>query len=418
MSKKDNYISVSELNTTIKDILTTNLSQQLKIKGELSNIKYSGNHTYLTLKDDTSSISVTAWNTKFTNLNNGDDVMVIGKLSCFLKAGTYQINATKIERIGIGHLHEMMEENKKNFEEKGYFAKSINNNYFPNKINKIGILTASGGAALHDILYVLDKNAFCGKVYVKNCSVQGVNCPSSVKNGISFFNKLHETTHIDVLIIARGGGSFEDLVGYSSKEIVKSIYKTPIFTISAVGHEVDTMLSDYAANYRAPTPSVAGEIVSSLEKKKKDTLLTSIDRLLITKTQIKNKLLAFQETLKSQTKILKNMDPQSFIYNEINKFSKIKSDFKTTTKNCISKYFNKLEILNMQNELYNPRKTFENGFVAIIDENNNLINTLESYNKIKEQKQKLKIIFVDGEIELLNDNTDFSKSLKNVKKSK
>lgn len=397
MSKKDNFITVTDLNVMIKDTLTTKFSSQLKVKGELSNIKASGPHTYLTLKDDDSSISITAWNTKFPNLKNGDDVIVTGKIACFLKGGSYQVSATKIERIGVGHLHEILEQNKKMFTDKGYFSKSTLQLQLPTTINRIGILTASGGAALHDILYVLEKNMFFGEVCIKNCSVQGQMCPESVANGILFFNNLHETKPIDVLIIARGGGSFEDLIGYSSKEVVKAIHKTNVYTISAVGHEVDTMLSDYSANYRAPTPSIAGEVVSSVQKRKKEQLVHCAEHMLIVKMQIKNKLENYVNALQSHAKLLKSMDPINYLTNELNKFARIKIDLEGVLQNAINKKLNEIEKLSNLNESFNPAKTFENGYVAIIDEQNNLINTLELFNAKIKENQKLKIVFTDGE---------------------
>lgn len=397
MSKKDNFITVNQLNTTIKDTLTAQFNNQLKVKGELSNIKGSGLHTYLTLKDSESSISVVAWNTKFTNLNNGDDVMVTGKIACFIKGGSYQLSASKIERIGIGHLHEVLEQNKKIFLEKGYFTKSQLFVPLPNTIKSIGILTAKEGAALHDILYVLKNNMFHGKVFIKNCSVQGQLCPQSVSEGIAYFNDLNKTNPINILIVSRGGGSFEDLIGYSSKEIVRAIHKTSIYTISAVGHEVDTMLSDFSANYRAPTPSVAAEVVSSIQKKKREELLHNLEQVQTLKLQIKNKIASFKELIKSSLNLLQTVNPLNYLTNELNKLDTVKYNIQLIVKNSINKCKNEIEKYEAKNLSFSPAQTFENGYVAIIDEQNNLINSLELFNK---SKQKLKIVFIDGEIEL------------------
>jgi exodeoxyribonuclease VII large subunit len=400
MSKKENFITVSDLNNIIRDTLVEKFSSQLKVKGELSNIKISGQHTYLTLKDSNSSINVVAWNTKFQNINNGDDVMVTGKIACYVKGGTYQLSVSKIDKIGIGHLHEILEENKKLFLEKGYFTKSQVCLPLPDIVKSIGILTASEGAALHDILYVLKKNMFHGKVYIKNCSVQGQLCPQSVSNGITFFNNLNKKNHVDILIVSRGGGSFEDLIGYSSKEIVKAIYKTSIYTISAVGHEVDTMLSDFSADYRAPTPSIAAEVVSCTQKKRKEELGNNLAYIQTLKIQIINKLENYKESLKSSSKILNTLNPENYLINELNKFERIRYDFHNTINNVIEKHKNELEKNSTKNESFNPAQTFENGYVAIVDEQNNLINTLNMFNEHMATKQKLKIVFIDGEIDI------------------
>ena len=381
MYKKDNFITVTDLNNTIKATITEKFLSQLNVKGEISNVKTSGPHTYLTLKDSDSSINVVAWNIKFPNIHNGDDVIVTGKIACFIKGGTYQISASKIDKIGIGHFYEILEQNKKTFTEKGYFEKSQLCLPLPDVIKCIGILTSSEGAALHDILYVLKKNMFYGKVYIKNCSVQGQLCSQSVSEGINFFNNFNKKDSVDVLIITRGGGSFEDLIGYSSKEIVKAIYKTPIYTISAVGHEVDTMLSDYSANYRAPTPSIAAEVVSSIQKKIKDNLADNLEYVQTLKIQIKNKLVNFKESLKSASKMLNAISPLNYLTNELNKLDRIKSDLHSKIKNIIEKNKNELNNYSIKNNSFNPAQTFENGFVAIIDEQNNLINSLKTFNE-------------------------------------
>lgn len=402
MSKKDSFITVTDFNNLVRDALVGTFTNQIKIKGEISNIKSSGPHTYLTLKDENSAISVVSWNSKFDNLKNGDDVLASGKITCFLKSGTYQINASKIERIGAGLLNEILEKNKKLFEKKGYFSKSERHIPLPSKINRIGILTASEGAALQDILYVLKSNSFNGEVCFKNCAVQGQSCPKSVSDGIEYFNDLHKKKHIDVLIVARGGGSFEDLMGFSSKEIVKSIYKTKIYTISAIGHEVDTMLSDFTANCRAPTPSVAGELISSAQKTEKDILRSNLENLSRLKLLIKNKLFINLEKINSGKKLLKSVDPVSFINSEIDKFCRMKTFVHSKVSSNISDLQTMIEKYKMKNEMYDPKTTLENGYVAVVDDDNNLVNSIKEFETKFQEKQKLKIVFTDGELDILS----------------
>ena len=200
MSKKENFITVSQLNDKIKGLLTKSFGEQIKIKGEISNVKVSNGNTFLTLKDDESSINVVSWRNEIKNIKNGDDVVVTGNVTCYPKQGTYQVTTHKIDRIGIGNLYEKLEKNKKTFEEKGYFSKSKEKTYFPTTINRVAILTSKEGAAIQDILYQLRVNLFCGEVYVKNCQVQGQSCPQSICDGIEYFNKLNKTKPIDILL--------------------------------------------------------------------------------------------------------------------------------------------------------------------------------------------------------------------------
>lgn len=412
MSKKEGFITVSELNNLIKDTIVNTFTDIIKLKGEISNIKSSGAHTYLTLKDENTAINVTMWNAKINNLKNGDDVIATGKLTCYPKMGIYQLIASKIDRIGEGALHELLEKNKKIFENKGYFSKSQKSIPIPDKISRIGILTASEGAALQDILYVLKTNSFGGEVLIKNCSVQGQQCPKSVSDGINYFNELHKKKQIDVLIIARGGGSFEDLIGYSSKEIIKSIYSTKIYTISAIGHEVDNMLSDMTANFRAPTPSIAGELISSSQKMEKEKVRQNIEKLTRIKIQIKNKIMSLSEEINSNKKILITINPINFINNEIDKLNRTNLFVYNKIQNKIINITNQLEKYKLKNESYNPSNTFKSGYVAVVDDENNLINDLTKFEELFNSKQKLKIIFANGEFDL----STLKRSKTNVKK--
>lgn len=400
MSKKDNFITVSELNEQIKVILLENLSDTVRVKGEISNIKISGKNIYLTLKDELSAINVISWGggeTLAGTVQNGDDVIVTGKMNCFQKQGTYQIILAKIEKVGIGNLHEKYENLKKTFEQKGYFSKKRK---IPNNIGRIAVLTSSEGAVLQDIFYVLKSNHFSGEVHVKNCFVQGQNCPQSVKEGIEFFNKLHKSKPFDLLLIARGGGSFEDLMGYSSKEVVKAIYESQIITISAIGHETDCMLSDLAADFRAPTPSIAGEVISSAQKKKKELLIKNLERIMNIECIISNKLETIKDKLIQYSKMSDTFNPGKFIDNEL---EKLERKVMIIENNIISNHddiFYKIEKLKHRNDQFDTKKMLTRGYNILVNEDNELISSTKTLKNIIGKKQKLKIIFADGELDL------------------
>lgn len=396
MSKKD-IVSVSELNEAIKSIFVSQMSTTVKVTGEISNIKISNNNTFLTLKDENASISVISWGTKFDKLKNGDDVVVVGKITCYPKQGTYNITTHKIERIGVGNLHEKYEKSKLSFENKGYFSSKKT---FPTKINRIAILTSTEGAALQDVMYVLKSNSFSGEILIKNCIVQGTQCPQSIEDGINFFDKIHEENKIDVLLITRGGGSFEDLMGYSSKEAVKSIHKSDIFIISAVGHEIDNMLSDFAADCRAPTPSVAAEMISQSQKDIYDKLSKYSDKLSKIHVVMSSKMNGYEERLKYFKKTLHSLSPITFINTELSRIDNNKKLLNSKLKDNIDYLELELERLKNKNETYNISKTMENGFVAILDEDNQLINSISILKEKIKCKENLKIILADGEYKL------------------
>ena len=396
MANKEIILSVSELNEGIKEILHNTIHDLIKIKGDVSNVKISNGNTFLTLKDSASQINITYWGGKIENLVNGDEVIVEGYLNCYTKTGTYQIRAKNIEKVGIGMLYEEYTKLKNSFDKKGYFDKSKIKKKLPENINNIGILTSSEGAALQDILYVLNSNAFNGKVFIKNCMVQGINCPKSIKEGIKYFNNLNKKNKLDILIVTRGGGSFEDLMGFSSKEAVKSINKCKIYTISAVGHEIDNMLSDYSADYRAPTPSIAGELVSSINKKKVDMLNNSNIKLMELTNSIRYKLNNYESKIESNTKLLNIINPINILNEQINKLDMLKNNLFNKIDGNINSYLSKINKYTNINNNYDNSKILKSGYTMIVDEDNNIINSIIDYKNGK----KLKIIFHNGIIDI------------------
>lgn len=397
MSDNDeNNLTVSELNDSIKSLLLENYPKLLKIHGEISAIKNSGKNVYLTLKDKTSGINVVAWDKKFDNIKNGDDVVISGKINCFQKNGTYQLVASKIDKMGIGLLYAQYEQMKQTFESNGYFTQK---RQFPKTINVIAILTASEGAALQDILYVLKKNMYNGKILVKNCFVQGQQCPKSVECGIQYFNDLDDV-NIDVLLISRGGGSFEDLIGYSSKEVVKAIYKSKIFTISAIGHEVDNMLSDYAADYRAPTPSIAAEVITTQQKCKIDKLTNFANKLEQTKMTIENAIDKYINDIQCNKKILLSLNPINNIESEMTKLNNFQKTFENKIKLHIDRFDKNITKLKANCELYNSSNIMKKGYSLIIDGKGNIINDSKTFLECVKKNKQIKIAFGDAQIDL------------------
>ena len=261
-NNNNNALTVSDLTELIKDALKINFDKTLCIVGEISNYKVSKNNLFFTLKDEDATLSVVMWNYNIKkdkpDLDEGKKVKVYGRLTVFNKFGSYNLTAFKVELLGVGDLYQEYMTLKEKYKELGYFDET-KKKQLPQNITKIGIITALDGAALQDFLYVLKKNNYCGEILIKGCIVQGKDCPKSVGTCLKELDKMG----LDVIIVARGGGSFEDLFGFSNKEVVDALHEMTTCTISAIGHEIDFMLSDYVADIRAPTPSIAGEIISS-----------------------------------------------------------------------------------------------------------------------------------------------------------
>jgi exodeoxyribonuclease VII large subunit len=346
--------TVVELNNSIKDMLLLNFNDTIKVSGEISNMKISNGHLYSTLKQNDSAISMIFWSFASNNIKieNGDKVVAEGKISCFTKTGTYNITVKKITHMGAGDLNKIYDNLKKKCDKLGYFSDTTKKK-LPEFINRVGILTAPEGAALQDVLYVFKKNNFNGTIVIKRCKVQGQSCPQSIEDGMQ---ELLEWTDdqgkkLDVILITRGGGSFEDLMGFSDIKVIEAIYKSDIYTISAIGHEVDFMLSDYVADYRAPTPSISAEYISNNQKIVIATLNSNkiyFDDYV--KSKIENKLNQYLNKFESYIYKLKN--PTNEIDDNITKLSELKKSLENKISNILVSYTDNNKNLKNKFELY------------------------------------------------------------------
>ncbi len=256
-------MTVSEITTQIKRNLETSFSS-VSITGELSNFSpASSGHWYFTLKDANAAISGVMFrgaNSKISfTPTDGMAVTVEGNVSVYAPRGSYQIICTTMQKQGEGDLLAMLEERKRRLAQEGLFDQS-HKQQLPKLPKKIGVITSPTGAAIRDILQVLQRRNSGLDVVVLPTLVQGDGAGASVAARIRQANRLNIA---DVLIVGRGGGSLEDLLPFSEEEVVRAIYHSKIPVVSAVGHEVDTMLSDYVADLRAPTPSAAAELVAA-----------------------------------------------------------------------------------------------------------------------------------------------------------
>ncbi len=258
-------LTVTQLNKYVKALLDENSAlKQIYIKGEISNFKHyaSSGHCYFTLKDKTAAIRCVMFSSsaKFLKFMPQDGMAVIlgGSVTLYEKDGAYQFYATDMQPEGIGALTIAYEQLKEKLSAQGIFSEDIKKP-LPQMPKTIGIVTAQGGAALQDMLNILSRRYPIGKVRLYPVAVQGVQAAPTITKAINFVN---EEGICDVIIVGRGGGSIEDLWAFNEEAVVMAVYNSEIPVISAVGHEVDYTLCDFAADRRAATPSEAAEIVA------------------------------------------------------------------------------------------------------------------------------------------------------------
>ncbi|MCR4938486.1 MAG: exodeoxyribonuclease VII large subunit [Treponemataceae bacterium] len=270
---KNNFLSVSEFTEQIKQLLE-NTFPPVAIEGEISNYRPSSSgHIYFSLKDDKAVIQAVLFKYK-SNLTfipkDGMTVRIKGKLSVYPQRGNYQIIVDTMEEAGTGDILAMLEERKRRLAMEGLFDEE-NKRALPFFPRTVGVVTSPTGAALRDIMQIMKRRNPAISIIIFPCAVQGAEAAPQIVRCIQTANKFHMA---DVLIVGRGGGSIEDLLPFSDEQVVRAVAASEIPVVSAVGHEIDWALSDYAADRRAPTPSAGAELCTPLLS----DVLETIDR--------------------------------------------------------------------------------------------------------------------------------------------
>lgn len=268
----DTIFSVSDASALLKNVVETAFPR-IRIRGELSQItRASSGHMYMTIKDAGAAISMIIWRGTPVpfKLEDGLEVIVTGRLTTYPARSNYQVIVSEIEMAGVGALLKMLEQRKQKLAAEGLFDAS-RKKPLPRLPRRVGVVTSPTGAAFQDIQNRL-RERFPVHVILYPATVQGATAAAEVAAGIEYFNRMK---NVDVIIVARGGGSLEDLLPFSEEIVVRAAAVSEIPLISGVGHEPDWMLIDFAADFRAPTPTGAAETVVPT----KLALMTELDNL-------------------------------------------------------------------------------------------------------------------------------------------
>lgn len=255
--------SVTQLNKYVKDLIENDeLLYLVSVRGEISNFNdhlRTGNY-YFSLKDDGGVLKGVMFSNFKNKLNfkpeNGMKVVITGRITVYVRDGSYQIQAYTMEPDGIGSLYLAFEQLKKKLEAKGYFDPAAKKP-IPRFPETVGIITSPTGAAIRDMINVATRRFLPAKLVLFPCLVQGESAPAQLCSGVRFFN---DRRPVDVIILGRGGGSLEELWAFNDERLADEIFRSRVPVISAVGHETDFSISDFVADLRAPTPSAAAEL--------------------------------------------------------------------------------------------------------------------------------------------------------------
>ena len=390
-------LKVVEANKLFKQILKDNLDPVLEIEGEVSNFKkaYNG-HCYFDLKDADGLVSCIIWSSiaaGLSELKNGDNIEVSGKFDLYVKSGRININVFSFKKQGVGDIQAKFLKLKQKLEKEGYFDESIKKN-IPLNCNIIGVVSSGTGAAIKDICSVLYRRNPYIKVYFYASKVQGNDCHLDIAKGIQLLDNKSTELGIESIIVSRGGGSIEDLWGYNEIDVVKAIYncKTPI--ISGVGHEIDFTLCDFAADFRAITPSAAAERVTS---KPVDEYIDKIEMYYSSiNAMVEDKILSEKNRICNMEKIIKLKEPKNLLENYI---SKMNNQLELIYQNIYGRINRKKDRFENIKKIFLEKEILQilrKGFIIIQNDKKEIINSVSQFKEHKNKEKKL--IFHDGSI--------------------
>ena len=402
---------VSQFNKAIKDIIEDHFSY-VRIKGEISEIRVATKgQIYITLKDKNSILSAVVWEQKKRSLTFepeiGMEVTLTGRVTTWSKfKTTYQIDVDKIEIAGEGALLKIIEDRKKRLREKGYFDQEIKKQipYLP---SRIGVITSPTGSVIHDIINRVSER-FKTPIDLWPVAVQGTDAPRNIIDAIKGFNSLGDQNKPNVIIIARGGGSTEDLMAFNDEQLAVAVSTSDIPIISAIGHETDTTIIDYVSDLRASTPTAAAELVVPVKLELANIISGLNQRMIYRMDNIfkenftnLNSLISYLKTPQQIIESFKerlNYMGAGLIRNLQNNVQIISRDFSALTNSLKLPYdlinFNKSKIRVFSKNLYSlVRRDFlsvnekYNYYIKLIEANSIQSNLKKGYSIISKNKK-------------------------------
>ena len=384
-------ITVSKLNAYVKAIIDNDeLLNNVYIKGEISNLKkhYTG-HYYFTLKDKDSLIKCVMFKSYTSYLNfdveDGMNVVILGTVAVYERDGIYQIYAKGMELDGVGDLYAAYEKLKAKLEVEGLFDQKYKKKipYLP---KEIGVVTSKTGAVIRDIINVTTRRYPMVHIKLYPASVQGKGAAETIVKGIEYFNK---SQNVDLIIIARGGGSLEDLWPFNEEITARAIFASKIPIISAVGHETDFTIADFVADLRAPTPSAAGEL--------------AVPDIMELKWKLNNMKLQLGRSLKKRLELMQTRyssiinrkifkEPNVMLADKILALNGFEKDLNNCIKAELKDRKNRFEKVVATLDSLSPLKTLSRGYTVLEDKNGDVVTT----SKDLKSGDVVKIILHDG----------------------
>lgn len=388
----DLTLSVSKLNEYVNSLLSNDLRlRSVKVKGEISALKLQqgSGHLYFTLKDETAVIRCIMFASKVASLRfepaDGIKVIVSGKVEIYSPSGQYSFNVTGMQQAGEGELYRQFVETSNRLRALGLFDRK---RPIPSLPKCVGVVTSDTGAALHDITSVIRRRFPCMDIVVAPAAVQGKNAPSELIRALEAVNN---DARADVIIIGRGGGSYEELSCFNDEQLAYAVFNSRIPVISAVGHEVDFTIVDFVSDLRAPTPSAAAEICVPVYSELTEALNT-VRSTLNGEAMQRIDMLKLNLMLTSETSALS--DPSSIFTDRIRRIN----DMAVNMKHALERHFGELcskhETRTEKLMALNPNAVLSRGYAIVKSENGQFLRSISD----AEVNDRVEIILSDGKL--------------------
>lgn len=382
--------TVSQANQYIKNMFNQDfLLNNISVRGEVSNCKYhSSGHIYFSIKDRNGLLSCVMFAGKKRGLDfkieEGNKVIVSGNINVYERDGKYQLYADKIEKEGTGDLYKRFIELKNELEEMGMFSDEYKKEILKYSMN-VGIVTASTGAAIQDIINISKRRNPYIKLVLYPAKVQGDGAADTIVNGI----RCLDSKNLDVIIVGRGGGSIEDLWAFNEEKVARAIFECNTPVISAVGHETDYTIADYVADMRAPTPSAAAELVV-FEYNKLCEKISSYEENM--RYRIDIKIRNYRNTVNDLLWKLNKMSPANNIQSKRQRLADLEIRLYDSINRKTSERRHQLELLTERLNGLSPLNKLSGGYAYISDDKNKPVKSIKQINADDE----LKIVLKDG----------------------
>lgn len=387
-----NVYTVKQVNLYIKNMFTQDfMLNRIYVKGEVSNCKYhASGHIYFSLKDESGTIACIMFASARSGLSfrmrEGQKVVVLGSVNVYERDGKYQLYANEIILEGAGLLYEKFEALKQELEEMGMFAEEYKQP-IPKFAKTVGIVTAPTGAAVRDIIQIASRRNPYVQLILYPALVQGEGAADSIIRGI----RMLEKQNVDVMIVGRGGGSIEDLWAFNEEKVARAIFECRVPVISAVGHETDTLISDYVADLRAPTPSAAAELAVYDHWQVSEQMEAFLSRM---RRQMRLKTMLERRRLEQLELRLKHTHPQQKLNENRQILQELENRLRDRMQMLLEENKHRLAIYTEQIDGLSPLKKLSQGYsyTELADGEN-----VRSVQQVKDG-QEISVYVTDGKI--------------------